>query len=569
MLQTTLISSLAKVFPDEIQGLEFTNAAALRNEPFSFQIAYRASGRRGMPIYTKIESDLDEDLIFCYKVGFVPVTNGYWRDTDAYYSRTTPGMYPDPLLKRNTNSEVEQDPSWLNCRFEIGEKNLLTASASVYQSLWITVNEDSKVIPAGEHWIKVTFYNGMDGKEVACQTFRLTVIDALLPKQEVDYTTWLHCDCLAEMYQVEMFSDRHFEILASFVEAAGKNGITMLLLPAFTPPLDTRVNKERMTAQLVGVEVTEEGYRFDFSLMKRFIEMCRANGVYRFEHSHLFTQWGAKHAPKIMATVNGEYKQIFGWDTDSLDPAYGAFLTAYLKELKIFLEEMKIGKNDILFHVSDEPEEAHLEYYKNALNVIRPQIEGYRCGDALSRYDFYEAGYVETPIVAQYSEDIDLYIKNSDNYWAYYTSGHSPEGYSNRLITTTSARNRIMGVQMYYNNAKGFLHWGYNYYYGDLSYGLFNPFNNPCGYGQAPGIGYVVYPAADGTAVMSLRMKVQNEGFIDYRALQVLEGYIGREAVLAFLREQVGPINYEDIWDEKTMLDLRKAINAKIAECAK
>jgi len=46
--------------------------------------------------------------------------------------------------------------------------------------------------------------------------------------------------------------------------------------------------------------------------------MCKEHGIQCFEIAHLFTQWGAKHAPKIMATVDGEYRKIFGWETDSL-----------------------------------------------------------------------------------------------------------------------------------------------------------------------------------------------------------------------------------------------------------
>lgn len=570
MLQTKLVSSLAKVFPDEVQGTEYKKGSALRNEPFSFQVAYRAMtvDRRPVPIYTRIESDLDLNLITCYKVGFVPVMSASRSETDEYFARTDAGLYPDPLFKRNTNNEVAPDEPWSGRRFELGEKNQLTATPNSYQSLWITINDEGAVLPAGEHWIKISFYESVSGELTAEQTFTLQVVAAMLPPQTVNYTTWFHCDCLADLYHVEMFGDRHFEIMASFVKEAALHGITMLLLPAFTPPLDTPIGKERMTAQLVGVEVKNGEYSFDFSLMKRFVEMCRANGIFRFEHSHLFTQWGAKHAPKIMATVDGEYQKIFGWETDSLDPSYGAFLTAYLKELMVFLKEMQIGKDEILFHVSDEPVEAHLEYYRNALNVIKSQIEGYHCGDALSHYKFYEEGYVETPIPVHYSEEMDKFIAHCDNYWTYYTSGQNVVGYSNRLISDTSARNRILGIQMYVANAKGFLHWGYNYYYDVLSHGVFNPFCDPCGYHQCPGVSYVVYPAADGTAVPSLRMKVQNEAFLDYRALQTLEAAIGREAVLAFLKEKVGNITYADVWNEKKLLDLRRTINLKIAECA-
>lgn len=569
MLQTKLLSSLAKVFPDEIQGREYTTATALNNEPFSFQVAYRAVRMNGggVPLLLKIESDLDLELISCYKVGFVPVVHGTTNRPDDHYSRTTPGLYPDPLFKRNTVNRFEIRDPWASRRFEVDEKNQLMALPESYQSLWLTVNEDSKTIPGGTHTITLIFYNGADEAEIGRTTFTLEVIDAALHAQDLNYTSWFHYDCLADTYGVEIFSDKYFEIMKSFVTAAAKTGMTMLLLPAFTPPLDTPVGKERKTAQLVGVEVKGGEYTFDFSLMKRFIEICRECGMYHFEHSHLFSQWGAQHAPKIMATVDGEYKRIFGWDTDSKGEEYSKFLTAYLKELMVFFKEMNIGKEDVLFHISDEPQESHLEYYGNALNVIKAQIEGYHTGDALAHFKFYENGYVETPIPVNDSPEMDLFVKNCENFWVYYTGGQAHDGFSGRLISTTSARCRMLGIQMYVAGAKGFLHWGYNYYYDVMSHGLFNPLADPCGYTQSPGTCFMVYPAADGTAIMSLRMKVLNEGFIDYRALQTLEGYIGREAVLAFLQENFGTIAFDTCYNEVDLLDARNKINAKIAEC--
>ena len=66
--------------------------------------------------------------------------------------------------------------------------------------------------------------------------------------------------------------------------------------------------------------------------------MCLDIGVRTFEIAHLFTQWGAYHAPKIMATVDGEYKRIFGWDTDAASDEYIGFLRAFLTAL---IAEMK------------------------------------------------------------------------------------------------------------------------------------------------------------------------------------------------------------------------------------
>ena len=52
------------------------------------------------------------------------------------------------------------------------------------------------------------------------------------------------------------------------MKTAVKNGMNMVLMPAFTPPLDTPVGKERKTVQLVGVDFDGKNYKFDFSLLE-------------------------------------------------------------------------------------------------------------------------------------------------------------------------------------------------------------------------------------------------------------------------------------------------------------
>ena len=126
----------------------------------------------------------------------------------------------------------------------------------------------------------------------------------------------------------------------------------MILMPLFTPPLDTVPNQERLTTQLVGVTKKGKKYTFDFTLVKRWIAMCKKCGVEYYEMSHMFTQWGAKHAPKVMATVDGKYQRIFGWETDSHGEEYKDFLKQFIAALIPVLKEEKIAKK-CYFHTSD------------------------------------------------------------------------------------------------------------------------------------------------------------------------------------------------------------------------
>ena len=89
--------------------------------------------------------------------------------------------------------------------------------------------------------------------------FTLCVGRARLPAQTLLHTEWFHADCLASYYGVAPLSEEHWRILENFIRAAGEeHGINMLLTPVFTPPLDTAVNGERLTVQLVDVRTPAE-----------------------------------------------------------------------------------------------------------------------------------------------------------------------------------------------------------------------------------------------------------------------------------------------------------------------
>ena len=97
-----------------------------------------------------------------------------------------------------------------------------------------------------------------------------------------------------------------------------------------------------------------------------------------------------------------------------------------------------------------------------------------------------------------------------------------------------SYRNRALGVLLYALGIDGFLHWGYNFYYTQLSRRTdIDPWwVSDAGGGFAGGDSFLVYPGADGNPVTTLHYEVFNEGLQDVRLLQTLEKKIGRDEVM-------------------------------------
>jgi len=549
-IQTRLLSSLVKVFPDqEPDALPHSCATALKGEVYTFQVGYRLNQTVNQLTVT-VKSALG-DAVILRRVESVPSLMPIYADHDDYLLRTTPGLYPDVLKPFE--------------RFPVQREN-------IWHSAWVTV-EIPQDVKAGVYPVSVEFGGNDDnGKriEFARETFVLTVLDAVLPKQKLLYTAWFHVDGITGYYGVEPYSERCWELLESFMKMAASRGQNMILTPVFTPPLDTAVGSERQTVQLVDVTVAPDGrYRFDFGKLRRWIALCRKVGIENLEISHLFTQWGAKHAPKVMATIEetGEYKRIFGWETDAAGDEYADFLTAFLRELDCVLRETGMDRNTY-FHASDEPGLQHLEQYKRVSGILKSRLPGYPIMDALSNYDFYADGLVEMPIPC--TDHIEPFLENDvKDLWTYYCCGQTRE-VSNRLFCFPSARNRVLGIQLYKFEIAGFLQWGYNFYNSCLSQERINPFvTTDAGEAFPSGDAFVVYPGSDG-AWSSIRLEVFHEALQDQRALQLAESLVGREKVLKVLEEGIEPITFKNYpHGDEWLLSVRERINALIAGAVK
>lgn len=553
MIKTKVISSLARVFVDNtLEDFEaLTKISALKGETVSFQLIHHRimEPHENMYAYREMVAPKFSGKLAKYvrvrevkNVGVeLPVIVG---NTDEYFERTTPGLYPDVLQP-----------------LHYGGKSI--AKTAFPTSLWIDLVLPEDMSEVGESELKIELMGDSDNK-LAEEALTVDVIDAALPKQELILTQWFHCDSLAQYYDVEVWSEKHWQIVENFARCAHDNGINLLLTPTFTPPLDTQPGGERLTNQLVQVTVTNGKYSFNFDLVDRWVDMCDRIGIEKFEIAHLFTQWGAKHAPKIMATVDGEYKRIFGWETDATSPEYVGFLRQFITE---FLAHMKKNGNDkrCFFHISDEPQLEHLEFYTKAKATVSDLLEGYVIMDALSDYDFWEKGIVDLPIPC--NDHIKPFIENNvPNLWTYYCCGQCI-GVSNRIIAMPSWRNRSIGMQMYKYDIVGFLQWGFNFYNNWYSVDGIEPYTDPSGEHWVPaGDPFSVYPGPKGTPLESIRIAVFHEALQDISAMKLCQSLYSKEDVVAAIESVLGETLAFDVCakSEGTMLKIREKINEMI-----
>lgn len=540
-----LLSPLTKVFLDErpIPWPEGIALSGLRGETLSLQVAYtwhaQAARDRMLVRYT-LDCPFPARV---RRVAQVPVRMPCLAQTDHGYLRKAPGLYPDPLLPIRPGAPV---PVYLN----------------QWDALWVDIEIPSDATP-GEYTFAAAF---TDDRGIPLGDIRVPfqVIQAELPQQTLIHARWLHVDALADYYGVAMFSDAHFDILGRFIRLAVKRGMNMMLVPIHTPPLDTRVGAQRPAAQLVDITLDNGRYAFGFGKLRRFVALCQEAGVTHYEMAHLFTQWGAYHAPQIVATVAGEPQQIFGWDTDALGPEYAGFLAAYLPAVIQELKRLGIAERTV-FHISDEPTPEQMDQYVNAKALVAPYLEGFEVMDALSDIAFYQSGAVARPIPAL--DHLQAFMEAGvPNLWTYYCVGQH-RGVSNTFIAMPAARTRILGTQLYLHHIQGFLQWAFNFYYTQFADDWIQPWIQPEADGFAPaGDAFQVYPGPGGEPVESLRLMLFFHAMQDLRALQALEQKLGREGVLKVMAA-AGPLPTLTAYDlgQEYLLRLRQAVNQALA----
>lgn len=532
--KTGQVSSVQRVFLDGRCDLTEHNCdSVLKGERYSYQIAYKSSEKFFAEIV--IDSPLSQ-FITVRSVGNVPSELPVYESDCEFCERNEPGLFPDVLFPIENN------------RVLIKRQN--------YYALWITVDLP-KDTDAGDYEINIKLKKA--GETISENIFGLHVINAVLPEQKLIYTQWFHSDSIANYYKIPVFCEKFWALVESFIKAAVHTGVNMLLTPVFTPPLDTEVGGERLTVQLVDVKLENGKYSFGFDRFIRWVRLAQKCGIKYFEISHLFSQWGAKYTPKIVAEVNGSQKRIFGWETSADSIEYAEFLSAFIPQLIKVIRSLGIEKSTF-FHISDEPNEDQIESYSRSKSTVAPLLEDFPIIDALSDYSFYESGIINNPIPC--TNDIESFIeKGFPHPWTYYCCGQGGK-LSNRFFGMPLSTTRIIGFQLFKYGIEGFLQWGFNFYNSQYSLRSIDPFAVTDADSAFPsGDSFTVYPGKSG-AIESVRSEVFFQALQDMRALTLLCDRIGKKRTIAAVEADFGIITFFDYpRGTEKMLNLRKSVN--------
>lgn len=506
-----LVDALDKVLPDAAPpALERRPISAFLGEPIAVQVAMappRGIDRARDAIRIEVGGDVPASI---RGVELVPCRLVAYEDHDDGYLRDVPGLYPDLLV-----------PS---------DAGLVEPFVRGWRAAWIELEPTRP----GRIEVPIRARHDASGELLFEEVVHLDVLDAELPELDIVDTHWFHADALADAYRLEVFDERHWTAVDRFVASAARMRANSLLVPVWTPPIDTEPGARRRPVQLLDVHVDRSEYRFGFARLDRWLDILRRHGIRHLEVPHLFTQWGAEAAPAIDGIVDGAPAQLFGWHTPATDPEYRGFLAAMLPELRRHLDAVWSG--GVVFHVSDEPEARHEAAYRAARSVVADLLEGARVMDALSDLRYVEQGLVERPIAATDAADAFLAAGVPD-LWVYSCLTQHRD-VANRFIAMPGARQRILGSQVFATGVRGLLHWGFNFYYSARAHRFVDPFTDASAGGTMPaGDPFVVYPGADLQPLESIRHRLAAQGLDDHRALQHARDAIGSDAAVDLVGE--------------------------------
>jgi len=540
-----VLSPLVKIrSKEDLKAPAYTLPKLLRGERTTFQIGLYFHENAFVKISKKASFPCDINI---EEIQNAPVDLPAFEDVDEDYLTKEPCLMPDVL--------VPTKPKEYSLR-------LSDTVGGYFVSL--NVPEDAK---PGEYSISfrlaITINNAQNTVYYNIK-LPVTILDAVVPKEKLLFTEWFYTDCIADYYQTGIYTKAHWKMIGKYMDAARRNGITMILVPVFTPALDTLIGTERPCTQLLDIEKRSNVYSFDFARLDQFIEMAKSKGFLAFEISHLFSQWGAKHTPTIVVKENGRKTKPFGWDTDSTSAEYIDFLKQLLPALLKHFRELGIFEQTY-FHISDEPTIEAIDQYKKLRTLVKPLLEGRPIMDALSNLEFAKEGLVDIPVTA--TDHIGAFLEEHfENQWAYYCCGQGDK-VANHFMAMPSYRNRISGIQLFKYDIKGFLQWGFNFYYAQYSTRLINPYLTTSSDKAFPsGDPFIVYPGNNGP-LSSIRGLIFADALQDVRILQMAAEKVGKEKIVKLIDEKAGiDVTFDDYpRNEKYILDLMNEVKKIIA----
>ncbi len=326
---------------------------------------------------------------------------------------------------------------------------------------------------------------------------------------------WLHPSNIARQHGVELWSDRHFEILEPYCKTMGELGVKSVTVIASEIPWNGQAcqDEQRNAANLFEysmIPVTRKAdgsLSFDYSVMQRYIDMNAKCGVEEcISVFGLVNVWDSKaYGGKRTAPdyPDGTHIRVYDESVGVFDYLRTAKeIDEYIKSLETyFINTNQIDKVRI---AADEP--ADIEAYRKSLDHIKAVAPAFKYKTAINHAEFvaefgkdiYDFAPYISAMFSEYDKLMNFRAEMPDKRFLYYVCGF-PE-VPNNLLRSELIDGYYIGILCAYAKMDGFLRWSYtcwsDFPLEDQRFGVL-PVGDLC----------FVYPSSAGTPLLSLRWK--------------------------------------------------------------
>lgn len=422
------------------------------------------------------------------------------------------------------------------------------SNAHMPTAVYVEIASDEHTLP-GVYPVEVLVYaSGHNDDEtlIRHETLDVEVKNVLLPQPRdfsMDFSLWQHSSNIARQHDVPLWSDAHFAVLENYVKALadlGQKSITVIVseIPwrGQSCFMDKLYTGNLYEFSMIRIRKDRDGvFRYDFSVMQRYIDLCRKHGV--------------GPGIEVMGLINI-------WEKPILNPT--PFCTEYPEPLRLrYLDEqdgcmkymrtaddirdyvravhdyfVETDQIDHAFVSADEP--GDIDQFRKSMDTLNALCPRFRIHVSINHTEFIQEfsdrlqGFA--PHLSCCLEQYDFLINYKKQHphillqW-YICCGSS---FPNHFLRTEPIESRVTGPFTYFMGFDGFGRWAFTCWPADprkeVRYSEFEA-----------GDPFFVYPGKDGSVVYSLRYKNLQRGLMDYELMHMAEQKCGKAQVLPLL----------------------------------
>ncbi len=403
---------------------------------------------------------------------------------------------------------------------------------------------------AGDYTVRVSLYASTyieDEHLVATAELPLRIMDYTLPAP-ADWSfyldLWQNNSNIARKHDVVLWSDAHFAVMKPYIESLAALGQKSITVCASEIPWEgqssyrsLRYGGNLFEYSMIPITREQDGsFTFDYSVMQRYIDMCRAAGISGdIEVFGLVNIW---HKPDYITEAPcPDYPEPIR--LRYFDRADGCMkyvreaevIRDYIRSLeRYFIETNQIDRVRI---AADEPSD--IDRYRASLALLAELAPAFRRKTAINHAEFIEEfgdqidDFAPALSCANKAHDALMHYRkkypNKKFLWYFCTGPARP----NLFLRSPLTEARMMGPLTDILGFDGVLRWSYTVWPEDPCREIrFSNFE--------AGDTNVVYPARNGDVQLSLRYKNLQRGIADYELIHALRELGKGEAADAIIK---------------------------------